>query len=211
MLQPPPLLVISERGVCWGPLALHFFTSCHKLHFASRWLVLDLPVNPPLLVCFQQVLPGQYAFVLHTASPFSGERGEMYGELVCGLGETLVGNHPGRPLAFSDRPDGSDMQVSHKQLRSIKGATSPVKSTVPCVQGVCSCVFNRRRWAAPAAVRVQSINYCNICSNEICREVSASHSPNTTWFGCCHLPSHAPCVLHVPQPLLLHCTFLRFY
>jgi alpha-glucan,water dikinase len=58
-----------------------------------------------------QVLPGQYAFVLHTASPFSGERGEMYGELVCGLGETLVGNHPGRPLAFSDKPDGSDMQV----------------------------------------------------------------------------------------------------
>lgn len=69
-------------------------------------------VSPPsfLLVCLQ-VLPGQYAFVLHTASPFSGERGEMYGELVCGLGETLVGNHPGRPLAFSDKPDGSDMQV----------------------------------------------------------------------------------------------------
>lgn len=60
--------------------------------------------------CFQ-VLPGEYAFVLHTASPFSGARGEMYGELVCGLGETLVGNHPGRPLAFSDRPDGSDMQL----------------------------------------------------------------------------------------------------
>lgn len=58
-----------------------------------------------------QVLPGQYAFVLHTASPFSGARGEMYGEMVCGLGETLVGNHPGRPLAFSDRPDGSDMQL----------------------------------------------------------------------------------------------------
>jgi alpha-glucan,water dikinase len=35
----------------------------------------------------------------------------MYGELVCGLGETLVGNHPGRPLAFSDRPDGTDLQL----------------------------------------------------------------------------------------------------
>jgi hypothetical protein len=58
-----------------------------------------------------QVLPGEYAFVLHTASPFSGARGEMYGEMVCGLGETLVGNHPGRPLAFSDKPDGSEMQL----------------------------------------------------------------------------------------------------
>lgn len=60
------------------------------------------------------MLPGEYAFVLHTASPFTGARGEMYGELVCGLGETLVGNHPGRPLAFSDKPDGSDMQVSRR-------------------------------------------------------------------------------------------------
>lgn len=70
-----------------------------------------------------QVLPGQYAFVLHTASPFSGERGEMYGELVCGLGETLVGNHPGRPLAFSDRPDGSDMQVRTKFVCRTKPKT----------------------------------------------------------------------------------------
>eukprot|EP00775_Hariotina_reticulata_P004810 gene4810-5058_t len=62
-------------------------------------------------VLLQQVLPAEYAFVLHTASPFSGARGEMYGELVCGLGETLVGNHPGRPLAFSDRPDGTDLQL----------------------------------------------------------------------------------------------------
>ncbi|WIA21598.1 hypothetical protein OEZ85_000786 [Tetradesmus obliquus] len=62
-------------------------------------------------VLMQQVLPGEYAFVLHTASPFSGARGEMYGEMVCGLGETLVGNHPGRPLAFSDKPDGSEMQL----------------------------------------------------------------------------------------------------
>jgi hypothetical protein len=64
------------------------------------------------------VLPGEYAFVLHTASPFSGARGEMYGELVCGLGETLVGNHPGRPLAFSDRPDGSELQVGWRWLGS---------------------------------------------------------------------------------------------
>lgn len=51
---------------------------------------------------FLQVLPAQYAFVLHTAHPLSGAVGEVYGEMVVGLGEALVGNHPGRPLAFWD-------------------------------------------------------------------------------------------------------------
>ena len=47
-----------------------------------------------------QVVPAQYAFVLHTAHPITRNRGDMFGEMVVGLGETLVGNHPGRALAF---------------------------------------------------------------------------------------------------------------
>jgi alpha-glucan,water dikinase len=57
------------------------------------------------------VLPGDYAFVLHTAHPLSGAKGQVYGEVVAGLGETLVGNYPGRPLAFSDTPDGDTPQL----------------------------------------------------------------------------------------------------
>ncbi|KAI8469304.1 MAG: pyruvate phosphate dikinase, partial [Monoraphidium minutum] len=62
-------------------------------------------------VLLQQVLPAHYAFVLHTASPLTGRRGEIFGELVSGLGESLVANHPGRPLSFSDRPDGSATEL----------------------------------------------------------------------------------------------------
>ncbi len=38
--------------------------------------------------------------MLHTANPVTGQRNEVFGEMVVGLGETLVGNHPGRPLTF---------------------------------------------------------------------------------------------------------------
>jgi alpha-glucan,water dikinase len=54
-----------------------------------------------MAVLLQQVVPAQYAFVLHTADPLTGERGELHGELVVGMGEALVGNYPGRALSFA--------------------------------------------------------------------------------------------------------------
>ena len=38
--------------------------------------------------------------MLHTANPITGAKGEVFGELVQGMGEALVGNHPGRALSF---------------------------------------------------------------------------------------------------------------
>ena len=51
-----------------------------------------------------QVVPAQYAFVVHTANPISKQRGETFGEVVMGMGEALVGNYPGRALSFSAAP-----------------------------------------------------------------------------------------------------------
>ncbi|KAF6251712.1 glutathione synthetase ATP-binding domain-like protein [Scenedesmus sp. NREL 46B-D3] len=62
-------------------------------------------------VLLQQVVDGQYAFVLHTANPLTGRHGDMFGELVAGLGEVLVGNYPGRALSFSDSPGAPEPQV----------------------------------------------------------------------------------------------------
>jgi alpha-glucan,water dikinase len=53
-----------------------------------------------MAVLIQQVVPAEYAFVIHTANPLSGSRAELYAEVVLGLGETLVGNYPGRALGF---------------------------------------------------------------------------------------------------------------
>jgi len=59
----------------------------------------------------QPVVPAKYAFVLHTANPLTGNKDEMLGEMVVGLGETLVSNTPGRALAFSCAKDGSDVKL----------------------------------------------------------------------------------------------------
>ena len=56
-----------------------------------------------MAVLIQQVVPADYAFVIHTVNPFSGDRGELYAEVVVGLGETLVGNYPGRAMGFTVR------------------------------------------------------------------------------------------------------------
>merc|ERR1719378_1055563 len=52
-----------------------------------------------MAVLVQELLPAKYAFVLHTKSPFSSDPDVLYGEVVPGHGETLVGNHPGRALS----------------------------------------------------------------------------------------------------------------
>ncbi len=53
-----------------------------------------------MAVLIQQVVEADYAFVIHTVNPVSGDANEIYAELVLGMGETLVGNYPGRAMSF---------------------------------------------------------------------------------------------------------------
>ncbi|XP_039049997.1 alpha-glucan water dikinase 2 [Hibiscus syriacus] len=53
-----------------------------------------------MAVLIQEVLCGDYAFVIHTKNPLSGDTSEIYAEIVKGLGETLVGAYPGRAMSF---------------------------------------------------------------------------------------------------------------
>jgi alpha-glucan,water dikinase len=53
-----------------------------------------------MAVLVQQVVPADYAFVIHTVNPATGSANELFAEVVLGLGETLVGNFPGRALSF---------------------------------------------------------------------------------------------------------------
>jgi alpha-glucan, water dikinase len=67
-----------------------------------------------MAVLIQQVVPADYAFVLHTRNPSTGNAQELFGEVVLGLGETLVGNHPGRALGFVwDKAAGSAALLSY--------------------------------------------------------------------------------------------------
>jgi alpha-glucan,water dikinase len=53
-----------------------------------------------MAVLIQEVVKADYAFVIHTVNPATGNSDEIYAEVVSGLGETLVGNYPGRALSF---------------------------------------------------------------------------------------------------------------
>lgn len=60
-----------------------------------------------MAVLIQELLPANYAFVLHSKNPFNKDSiDEMYGELVPGLGEVLVGNAPGRALSWTMKKGG---------------------------------------------------------------------------------------------------------
>jgi alpha-glucan,water dikinase len=54
-----------------------------------------------MAVLVQQVIEAEYAFVIHTVNPFTNDGNELYAEVVLGLGETLVGNYPGRALGVT--------------------------------------------------------------------------------------------------------------
>ena len=54
-----------------------------------------------MAVLIQEVVEAEYAFVIHTANPLNGNRDELFAEVVLGLGETLVGNYPGRALSMT--------------------------------------------------------------------------------------------------------------
>ena len=64
-----------------------------------------------MAVLIQEVVEADYSFVMHTVNPFTGDRDEIYAEVVLGLGETLVGNYPGRALSFTCRKREHEPQL----------------------------------------------------------------------------------------------------
>ncbi|KAJ0085762.1 hypothetical protein Patl1_08692 [Pistacia atlantica] len=68
------------------------FISCRKATLHHN--------NLCMAVLIQEIICGDYAFVIHTKNPLSGDNSEIYTEIVKGLGETLVGAYPGRAMSF---------------------------------------------------------------------------------------------------------------
>ena len=66
-----------------------------------------------MAVLIQEVVDAQFAFVIHTANPFTNDKNELYGEIVLGLGETICsGNYPGRALSFTCRKVKKNLKPS---------------------------------------------------------------------------------------------------
>jgi len=95
---------MAEPSVLWKCTAGCASTVC-MCGAHSQWKYTS-PVWLDQACCWNalQVVPAQYAFVVHTANPISKQKGETFGEVVMGMGEALVGNYPGRALSFSAAP-----------------------------------------------------------------------------------------------------------
>ncbi|KAK8914101.1 hypothetical protein KSP39_PZI023890 [Platanthera zijinensis] len=70
-----------------------------RAYFSTRKVKLDHD-SLSMAVLVQEIVSADYAFVIHTTNPSSGDSSEIYAEVVKGLGETLVGAYPGRALSF---------------------------------------------------------------------------------------------------------------
>eukprot|EP00930_Biecheleria_cincta_P034548 TRINITY_DN23868_c0_g1_i1.p1 TRINITY_DN23868_c0_g1~~TRINITY_DN23868_c0_g1_i1.p1 ORF type:complete len:1400 (+),score=215.37 TRINITY_DN23868_c0_g1_i1:240-4439(+) len=117
----PPVAFVTELRVAFEAEGLPWPGDGHedKLHaaawaaitgvWASKWndrayiscrkAGIDHAAISMAVLC-QEVVQARYAFVIHTTNPSTGDAGEIYAEVVCGLGETLVGNYTGRALSF---------------------------------------------------------------------------------------------------------------
>jgi alpha-glucan, water dikinase len=108
---------------------------CIKQVWASKWndravlsrRKIGMPQENLLMaVLIQEVVAADYAFVIHTTNPSTGSSNEIYAEVVLGLGETLVGNFPGRALRFTwDKKSGKSDLIAY-----------PSKSTALYGQGL---------------------------------------------------------------------------
>jgi alpha-glucan,water dikinase len=112
---------MSASGLAW-PKDWDTTWSRIKQVWASKWTDraflsrerVGLPHDSLFMaVLVQQVVPADYAFVIHTVNPSNGDREELFGEVVLGLGETLVGNYPGRAMSFvSQKSTGQQTLLS---------------------------------------------------------------------------------------------------
>jgi alpha-glucan,water dikinase len=106
----PNILRVMEEAGLGRPENLDDTWMCIKRVWASKWneraylsrKARGIPHDDLLMaVLVQQVIEAEYAFVIHTVNPFTSDKNELYAEVVLGLGETLVGNYPGRALGVT--------------------------------------------------------------------------------------------------------------
>jgi alpha-glucan,water dikinase len=111
--------VMDEAGLPW-PSNWEDAWTCIKGVWGSKWnerahlsrRTRGIPhADLFMAVLIQEVVEADYSFVIHTVNPFTGKRDEIYAEVVPGLGETLVGNYPGKALSFTCRNGKDEPQL----------------------------------------------------------------------------------------------------
>jgi alpha-glucan,water dikinase len=72
-----------------------------------------------MAVLIQEVVDADFSFVIHTTNPLTENQTEIYAEVVPGLGETLVGNYPGKALGFTCGKGKDELELVSFPSKSI--------------------------------------------------------------------------------------------
>jgi alpha-glucan,water dikinase len=132
LVEPEDLQAVLREAMKKAGLPLPLNTEkaweCIKRVWASKWneraywnrRASGIPHDSLLMaVLIQEMVPAEYAYIIHTVHPFSGDEGEVYIEVVLGLGETLAGNYPGRALSCTWHKGSEDLRVIGFPSKSI--------------------------------------------------------------------------------------------
>jgi alpha-glucan,water dikinase len=119
---------IMEKSELSRPLNWEETWTCIKRVWSSKWnerAYLSRRANGisddnlVMSVLIQRVVEADYSFVIHTINPFTLDRGEVYAEVVLGLGETLAGNYPGKALSFTCRKGKQEIKLLSFPSKSV--------------------------------------------------------------------------------------------
>jgi alpha-glucan,water dikinase len=108
------LAVPADWDKTWSRIKQVWASKWNERAFLSR-RKMGMPNEQLFMaVLIQAVVESDYAFVIHTVNPSTGNSSELFAEVVLGLGETLVGNYPGRALSFvCDKSTGQPTLLSY--------------------------------------------------------------------------------------------------
>jgi len=118
--------VMEGAGLVW-PLDWNGAWMCIKRVWSSKWndrAFLSREANGIphdalfMSVLIQRVIESDYSFVIHTVNPFTAAKDEVYAEVVCGLGEALAANYPGRALSFTCRKGTREPRLQYFPSKS---------------------------------------------------------------------------------------------
>ena len=89
-----------------------------RVYIATSKVGISLEQIKMSVLC-QKIIPSEYAYVMHTKNPMTNNKNELFAEIVCGMGETLVGAFEGQSFSFVYYKDKNNYEIKSYPNKSI--------------------------------------------------------------------------------------------
>ena len=89
-----------------------------RVYIATSKVGISLEQIKMSVLC-QKIIPSEYAYVIHTKNPMTNNKNELFAEIVCGMGETLVGAFEGQSFSFIYYKDKNNYEIKSYPNKSI--------------------------------------------------------------------------------------------